>query len=171
MARTEAEQAVHDRVLAMYREVLIAMDSTAVDRYIAPDYIQHSSLAEPGVPALKAFLDRVRAESPDARQTIHRSFVDGDHVVVHTHVERWPGDPGLAGAGGSRCRRTDRIPRWLRGEANPVVLPRNGQAFRLVSRTFTNVRYLLNVSNFFVSTSVRTYVLKLVSCLEAELVS
>lgn len=37
MARTEAEQALHDRVLAMYREVLIAMDSTAVDRYIAPD--------------------------------------------------------------------------------------------------------------------------------------
>lgn len=103
MSRSQAEQALHDRVLAMYREVLIAMDSTAVDRYIAPDYIQHSSLAEPGVPALKAFLDRVRAESPDARQTIHRSFVDGDHVIVHTHVERWPGDPGLAVVDIFRC--------------------------------------------------------------------
>jgi hypothetical protein len=112
MARTEAEQAVHDRVLAMYREVLIAMDSTAVDRYIAPDYIQHSSLAEPGVPALKAFLDRVRAESPDARQTIHRSFVDGDHVVVHTHVERWPGDPGLAVVDIFRCAGDMIVEHW-----------------------------------------------------------
>ncbi|WP_333838819.1 nuclear transport factor 2 family protein [Novosphingobium sp.] len=112
MARTEAEQALHDRVLAMYREVLIAMDSTAVDRYIAPDYIQHSSLAEPGVPALKAFLDRVRAESPDARQTIHRSFVDGDHVVVHTHVERWPGDPGLAVVDIFRCAGDMIIEHW-----------------------------------------------------------
>lgn len=112
MARTEAEQTLHDRVLAMYREVLIAMDSTAVDRYIAPEYIQHSSLAEPGVPALKAFLDRVRAESPDARQTIHRSFVDGDHVVVHTHVERWPGDPGLAVVDIFRCAGDMIVEHW-----------------------------------------------------------
>lgn len=96
MARTDAEQANHDLVLEMYHKVLIAMDSSAVDRYIAPGYVQHSSLAEPTVEALKGFLDRVRTESPDATQTIHRSFVDGDHVITHTHVVRWPGDPGLA---------------------------------------------------------------------------
>lgn len=96
MTRTAAERANHDLVIEMYNKVLIAMDSSAVDRYIAPEYIQHSSLAEPSVAALKSFLDRVRVESPDARQTIHRSFVDGDHVIVHTRVERWPDDPGLA---------------------------------------------------------------------------
>jgi len=96
MPRTAQEQANHDLVLEMYHKVLIAMDSSAVDRFIAPEYVQHSSLAEPSVEALKDFLDRVRAESPDATQTIHRSFVDGDHVITHTHVVRWPGDPGLA---------------------------------------------------------------------------
>lgn len=96
MARDAAEQANHDLVLEMYHKVLIAMDSGAVDRYIAPGYVQHSSLAEPSVAALKGFLDRIRTESPDARQTIHRSFVDGDHVITHTHVVRWPGDAGLA---------------------------------------------------------------------------
>ena len=96
MARTLAEQANHDLVIEMVHKVLIAMDSAAVDRYIAAEYVQHSSLAEPSVGALKEFLDRVRAESPDAVQTIHRSFVDGDHVITHTHVERWPGDAGLA---------------------------------------------------------------------------
>jgi predicted SnoaL-like aldol condensation-catalyzing enzyme len=83
-------------VLEMYRNVLIAMDSAAVDRYIAPDYIQHSGLAEPGTAGLKAWLDHVKVESPAAKQTIHRAFVDGDHVIVHTHVERWPDDRGLA---------------------------------------------------------------------------
>lgn len=96
MPRNAQEQANHDLVLEMYHKVLIAMDSSAVDRYIAPEYVQHSSLAEPSVAALKSFLDRVRAESPDATQTIHRSFVDGDHVITHTHVVRWPGDAGLA---------------------------------------------------------------------------
>lgn len=96
MARTPEEQANLALVLEMYHKVLIAMDSSRVDQFIAPHYVQHSSLAEPTVAALKAFLDRVRAESPDARQTIHRAFVDGDHVITHTHVERWPEDPGLA---------------------------------------------------------------------------
>lgn len=103
MARTPQEQANHDLVIAMYHHVLIAMDSTAVDRYIAPGYIQHSSLAEPGVDARKAWLDKVRLESPDARQTIHRSFAEGDHVIVHTHVVRWPGDRGLAVVDIFRC--------------------------------------------------------------------
>lgn len=96
MSRTEEEQQRLERVLEMYRNVLIAMDADAVDRYISPDYIQHSALAPPGVEALKAFLRRVRAESPDATQEIKRAFVDGDHVITHTHVVRFPGDPGLA---------------------------------------------------------------------------
>ena len=94
--RTHEEETNLALVLEMYEKVLIAMDSAAVDRYIAPDYIQHSGLAEPGTEGLKAWLDHVKVESPDARQTIHRAFADGDHVIVHTHVVRWPGDLGFA---------------------------------------------------------------------------
>jgi predicted SnoaL-like aldol condensation-catalyzing enzyme len=90
------EQANLDHVLAMYRDVLIALDSRRVDDYIRSDYIQHSMLAEPGVQALKDWLDARAADSPDAVQTIHRAFADGDHVIVHVHVVRWQGDPGLA---------------------------------------------------------------------------
>jgi predicted SnoaL-like aldol condensation-catalyzing enzyme len=96
LARSETEQADLDHVLAMYRDVLMALDSSRVDDYILPTYIQHSTLAEPGVQALKNWLDARRADSPDAAQTIHRSFVDGDHVIVHVHVARWTGDPGFA---------------------------------------------------------------------------
>ena len=96
MSRTQEEQRRLDLVLEMYREVLIAMDSSKVDHYLSPKYVQHSSLAPPGLQALKDFLDTVRRQSPDATQTIKRAFVDGDHVIVHVHVVRFPGDPGLA---------------------------------------------------------------------------
>lgn len=96
MPRSAEEQRSLDFVLEMYHNVLIAMDSSAVDHYISPHYTQHSGLAEPGVDGLKKWLDQVRVESPEARQDIKRAFVDGDHVVVHTHVMRWPGDRGLA---------------------------------------------------------------------------
>lgn len=103
MTHTVQEQANLDLVLTMYRNVLIAMNPERVDEYLAPGYIQHSSLAEPTLDALKRFLVKVRSESPNARQTIHRVFVDGDHVIVHVHVERWPGDPGLAVVDLFRC--------------------------------------------------------------------
>ena len=96
MSRTPLEQANLDLVLAMFAQVLNPMDSSAVDRFIAPDYIQHSQLAEPGRDALKRFLDMIREQTPEAVHDVKRAFVDGDHVIVHYHVRRWPGDKGWA---------------------------------------------------------------------------
>lgn len=96
MARTTQEQANHDHVIAMYHSVLMPLDSSRVDDFIRPDYIQHSMLAEPGVQALKDWLDARKLDSPDAVQTIHRSFAEDDHVIVHVHVSRWKGDAGFA---------------------------------------------------------------------------
>lgn len=96
MSRTAAEQANLDLVLAMYRDVLMPMDSGRVDDYISPDYVQHSSLAAPTVQALKDFLDFVKVQSPEGTHNLKRAFVDGDHVIVHHHVIRHVGDPGLA---------------------------------------------------------------------------
>jgi len=96
MSRTPEEQANLDLVLAMFAEVLNPMDSSAVDRFIAADYIQHNQSVEPGVAPLKAFLDMIRAQNPKAVHDVKRAFVDGDHVTVHYHVRRWPGDLGWA---------------------------------------------------------------------------
>jgi predicted SnoaL-like aldol condensation-catalyzing enzyme len=94
--RTPEEEANLKLVLDMFEQVLNPMDSGAVDRFIAPDYIQHSQLAAPGRDALKAFLDMIREQTPEAVHDIKRAFVDGDHVTVHYHVRRWPGDNGWA---------------------------------------------------------------------------
>ena len=96
MSRTAEEQKNLDLVLGMFRNVLQPLDSSAVDRYISPDYVQHSQMAPPGRDALKAFLDWAARENPDNTQTLKRAFVDGDHVILHYHVVRWPGDLGFA---------------------------------------------------------------------------
>jgi predicted SnoaL-like aldol condensation-catalyzing enzyme len=96
MSRTAHEQANLDLVLAMFDQVLGPMDSSAVDRFIAPCYIQHNQGVEPGVGSLKTFLDMIRERTPEAVHDVKRAFVDGDHVTVHYHVRRWPGDTGWA---------------------------------------------------------------------------
>lgn len=96
MSRTPQEEANLRLVLDMFEHVLNPMDSSAVDRFISPDYIQHNQSVEPGVASLKAFLDVIKGQSPEAVHDVKRAFVDGDHVTVHYHVRRWPGDPGWA---------------------------------------------------------------------------
>ena len=96
MSRTPQEEANLKLVLEMFEHVLNPMDSAAVDRFISLDYIQHNQMVEPGVASLKAFLDAIRSETPKAVHEVKRAFVDGDHVTVHYHVRRWPGDTGWA---------------------------------------------------------------------------
>ncbi len=96
MRRTPEEEGNLQLVLDMFAHVLNPMDSSAVDRFVSPDYVQHSQLAPPGRDALKSFLDMIRAETPDAVHDVKRAFVDGDHVTVHYHVRRWSDDLGWA---------------------------------------------------------------------------
>ncbi|HEX7759328.1 MAG TPA: nuclear transport factor 2 family protein [Caulobacteraceae bacterium] len=83
-------------VMAAYAEVLQPFDASRVDEFFAPDYIQHSPLAEDGAAGLKAFLNWARETSPNARHHIRRVFADGDFVIIHLQVVLEPGDPGLA---------------------------------------------------------------------------
>ena len=95
MSRTPDEERNLALVLDMFEQVLVPLDSSRVDRFISPDYVQHSQLAPPGRDALKTFLDEIRPQHPDAMQELKRAFVDGDHVVLHYLVRRWPGDDGM----------------------------------------------------------------------------
>lgn len=96
MSRTPEEQCNLQLVLDMFANVLEPLDSSQADRYISSDYIQHNQSVAPGRDSLKAFLDWARGENPDSTHDIKRAFVDGDHVIVHYHVRRWPGDLGWA---------------------------------------------------------------------------
>ena len=94
-SRTAEEQRNLDHVLGLFRNVLQPLDPDQVERYISPDYIQHSPMAAPGRESLKAFLKVVRAASPNSSQRLLRAFVDGDHVIIHYHVKKSPEDLGF----------------------------------------------------------------------------
>jgi len=96
MGYSETELRNLKLVEALYDSVLKPLDSTYVDDFIAADYRQHSPLADDGPEPLKAFLDFIKGESPDAVHEVKRMFADDDHVISHTHVIRFPGDKGLA---------------------------------------------------------------------------
>jgi len=96
MAHTPQEEANLVLVRCLFDAVLNPMDSTAVDRFIAPGYIQHNPAVETGREPLKAFLDHIRQVHPEGVHDVKRMFADGDHVIVHYHVRRWPDDTGWA---------------------------------------------------------------------------
>jgi predicted SnoaL-like aldol condensation-catalyzing enzyme len=113
MTYSATEQHNLELVMAMYEAVLKPMDASQVDRFIAPDYIQHSSLlAESGPAALKPFIDAINRQSPHASTDIKRIFADGDHVIVHTHVTRHAGDSGLAVVDIFRVRGDQLVEHW-----------------------------------------------------------
>jgi predicted SnoaL-like aldol condensation-catalyzing enzyme len=90
------EEANRRLVTTMYEQVLKPLDSSRVDEFFAPDYIQHSPLASTGAQGLKDFLDWARAKSPAAEHRVKRVFVDGDYVIAHVHVIINVGEPGNA---------------------------------------------------------------------------
>lgn len=81
-------------ILDLYQYVLKPLDSSRVDDFMAPDYIQHSPMAKTGAAGLKAFLDWAKATTPDAEHHIQRILVDGHYVVAQVHVIIHPGDRG-----------------------------------------------------------------------------
>ena len=96
MARTLSPEEADNRRLIenVYEFVLQPLDSARVYEFIAPDYVQHSPLAETGAEGLKRFLDWARTASPNAVHDVKRILVDGDYVVGHVHVIVNPGDRG-----------------------------------------------------------------------------
>jgi predicted SnoaL-like aldol condensation-catalyzing enzyme len=90
------EQANRRLVLEAYEHVLKPLDSSRVDDFFAPDYVQHNPMAQSGAVGLKSFLDWARAQTPHAEHRVKRVFADGDHVIVHVHVIINPGERGNA---------------------------------------------------------------------------
>lgn len=68
----------------------------AVERYVGDDYIQHNVHVSSGKQGFIDYFERMAAEYPGKHVDIKRSFVDGNHVILHCH-QIWP--EGLEYAG------------------------------------------------------------------------
>lgn len=96
MAYSALEESNRRIAIEAYEKVIIPFDSSCVEAYFSPNYIQHSTLAADGVTGLKTFLDWARTEHPLVKSSIKRVFADGDYVIFHVHVVLNPGEPGVA---------------------------------------------------------------------------
>jgi len=81
-------------VMEFYQTVVVGADFSNVERYLSPDYIQHSPLAANGVDGLREFVAEFSATYPDTRLEFKRVIAEGDLVATHSHVVRFAGDRG-----------------------------------------------------------------------------
>lgn len=93
---TAQQEANRQAVLAFYNKALNDKDADAALAYLGDRYVQHNPNAEDGREGLRKFIGFLREKFPNARSEIKRSFVDGDHVIVHVHSVREPGTRGNA---------------------------------------------------------------------------
>lgn len=96
MSRSEEETRNLAIATEMYNTVIVPFDSTHLDRFFPPDYIQHSSLADDGREGLRAFLDEAKRRFAGARIEIKRAFVDGSYVIFHVRGQLEPEGPASA---------------------------------------------------------------------------
>ena len=90
------EQANLEICTRMYHEMLFKFDASGINRYIAEDYVQHSTAATGGREGLRAFFEDRAERFRDVRMAIKASFADGDFTIFHIHTIRRAGDPGMS---------------------------------------------------------------------------
>jgi predicted SnoaL-like aldol condensation-catalyzing enzyme len=83
-------------VQEFYDFLINKKDFKAASKYIGNRYIQHNPLVADGPEGLKAFVDFLKSDYPDARSEIKRVLADGDYVILHVHSVRIPNTRGRA---------------------------------------------------------------------------
>jgi predicted SnoaL-like aldol condensation-catalyzing enzyme len=71
-------------------------DRAALERLVAPGARHHNPYFAPGMPALFDGMQAAGASAPERAMDVKHVLVDGDFVVVHSHVRHRPGEPGAA---------------------------------------------------------------------------
>src|SRR5262245_53656006 len=66
------------------------------DKYVGDKYIQHNPLAADGKDAAVEVLGKALQALPGWSYEVKHAYVDGDIVVVHSHVRMKPEDRGFA---------------------------------------------------------------------------
>jgi steroid delta-isomerase-like uncharacterized protein len=68
-------------VRAYLRDVYVSHDMAAIDRYLAPDYVQHSNHAAPGREGVKAFFTSLWQAFTEQTFSIDDLIAEGDKIV------------------------------------------------------------------------------------------
>ena len=94
--RTPSEEANIEFVKEFYDLALNVKDFDAAANYLDDKYIQHHPGAADGTEGLRAFVDFLKREFPQAHNEVKHAYADGDFVILHVHSVREPGTRGRA---------------------------------------------------------------------------
>jgi predicted SnoaL-like aldol condensation-catalyzing enzyme len=83
-------------VLEFYDKAINQKDFAAASEYLGSHYTQHNPTAADGPEGLRAFIQFLRENYPNAHSEIKRVFAEGDYVILHVHSIREPGTRGRA---------------------------------------------------------------------------
>lgn len=97
-ANTDKNQKEENRriVLDFYEKAINQKDADAAIAHIGNRYVQHNPNAADGPEGLRNYIAFLREKFPESRSEIKNVFVDGDHVILHVHAVRVPGERGSA---------------------------------------------------------------------------
>ena len=83
-------------VQEFYDLIINKKDFESARKYMGDRYKQHNPLVADGPEGLKAFIEFLKTNFPEARSEIKRAFADGDYVILHVHSIRPPHMRGRA---------------------------------------------------------------------------
>jgi predicted SnoaL-like aldol condensation-catalyzing enzyme len=109
---TEQEEKNLKAVLDFYDVVINRQQYDRVGEFVLDGYIQHKPEVETGVQGLLDFVRSIYAQCPDHRAEIVRSFVDGDHVILHVHIMNAVEGANLAVMDIFRCENGKLAEHW-----------------------------------------------------------
>ena len=92
----ESTLETNKRLACEYYDCIInKKDFEAAKRYMGA-YIQHNPLLGDGPEGIKALIEFLKKNFPEARSEVKRAFAEGDYVFLHVHSLRQPNTRGRA---------------------------------------------------------------------------
>ena len=83
-------------VQEFYDLIINKKDFESARKYMGDRYKQHNPLVADRPEGLKAFIEFLKTNFPEARSEIKRLFAEGDYVILHVHSIRPPNMRGRA---------------------------------------------------------------------------
>ena len=77
-------------VVEFYDLIINKKDFESARKYIGNRYKQHNPFVADGPEGLRAFIEYLKTDFPDAHSEIKKIIAEGDYVVLHVHSRRTP---------------------------------------------------------------------------------
>ena len=82
--------------MEFYQRFVIEGEISIGPDYIGDPYIQHNTIVDNGLDGVIVFVKELRRKYPEMTFEFKRVLVDGDHVLLHSHVITKPGQRGVS---------------------------------------------------------------------------